>query len=601
MRKLTLLLAVTATILVFAACTPNHTHKISSVPIVVREATCAEDGLSHIICTECGEVVNTFIIPKTNKHTEIIDPAVDSTCTETGYTEGKHCADCGKIIIKQSETPLKAHSEETIPAVAATCTKNGLSEGTKCASCGIILAAQKETPTIAHTYDNKYDEDCNVCGFVRDAECAHRDLITLSGYGATCTSTGLTEGSKCKKCGEILVSQEIISMQPHTEVIDAAVEETCTTPGFTQGKHCAVCQAIIVSRVPISPTGHTFSDWTTIKRATEYEEGIEERVCACGEKETQAIARLIPSTGLKFQIDGTKCFVVGLGDCTDANIVIPSTYSGLSVTHIGNEALSNCTSIKSIVIPDTVTSIGAGAFSHCTSLESITISGSVSNIDWHAFTGCTSLTSIEVDARNNNYASIDGNLYTKDGTILLQYAIGKKDTTFVVPNTVKRIGDFDLGLYTFGYCTSLINVVIPESVTHIGPYAFAYCTALESIDIPLSVTNIEEGAFYGCSSLANVNFNRDIQLRSIGANAFFECIALKKFSIPYSVNYIGEAAFAYCNALTKVIFENTNGWSTVVHLDTPLTSNMSSAELSNPSTASFYLVSTLWQCEWVRE
>ena len=163
---------------------------------------------------------------------------------------------------------------------------------------------------------------------------------------------------------------------------------------------------------------------------------------------------------------------------------------------IGYEAFYNCKSLTSIVIPDSVTSIGEGAFYNCSSLTSVVIGDSVTSIGESAFYYCTSLTSIEVDADNQYYKSIDGNLYSKNGKTLIQYAIGKTDTSFKVPSGVTSIGN-----HAFYSCDSLTNIVIPDSVTSIGDEAFEYCTSLTSIVIPDSVTSIGEGAFSWCSSL----------------------------------------------------------------------------------------------------
>jgi hypothetical protein len=105
------------------------------------------------------------------------------------------------------------------------------------------------------------------------------------------------------------------------------------------------------------------------------------------------------------------------------------------------------------VIGDSVTSIGDGAFEYCTSLTSIT-----------------------VDLDNAAYKSIDGNLYTKDGKTLIQYAIGKTDTSFEIPDSVTSIGDD-----AFSSCDSLTSVVIGDSVTSIGDDAFWICRSLTSV------------------------------------------------------------------------------------------------------------------------
>ena len=103
------------------------------------------------------------------------------------------------------------------------------------------------------------------------------------------------------------------------------------------------------------------------------------------------------SQGLKYwtKYDQT-CVIMGIGTCTDQNVVIPPTIDGYTVTTIGNGAFRNCSELTSIVIPDTVTGIEGGAFDYCTGLTSIEIPDSVTSIGDSAFRGCEGLTSIEI-------------------------------------------------------------------------------------------------------------------------------------------------------------------------------------------------------------
>ena len=153
------------------------------------------------------------------------------------------------------------------------------------------------------------------------------------------------------------------------------------------------------------------------------------------------------------------------------SVVIPD-----SVTSIGDDAFRGCFNLTSVVIPDSVTSIGDCAFLSCSSLTSVVIPDSVTSIGDCAFDSCSSLTSITVDENNTAYKSIDGNLYSKDGTTLIQYAIGKTATSFTIPDSVTSIGD-----WAFENCTSLASVVIGDSVTSIGGGAFYECTSLASV------------------------------------------------------------------------------------------------------------------------
>ena len=183
--------------------------------------------------------------------------------------------------------------------------------------------------------------------------------------------------------------------------------------------------------------------------------------------------------------------------------------------------------VTELEIADSVTSIGNYAFYNCRSLTSVTIPDSVTSIGSYAFSRCTSLTSITVNTNNQHYKDIDGNLYSKDGKILIQYAIGKTDTSFTIPNSVTSIGD-----YAFYGCTSLTSITIGNSVESIGDYAFRDCSSLTSVTIPDSVTSIGNYTFYNCDSLKSV-------------------------TIPDSVTSIGNYAFAHCSSLSSIKYRGT--------------------------------------------
>jgi len=80
---------------------------------------------------------------------------------------------------------------------------------------------------------------------------------------------------------------------------------------------------------------------------------------------------------------------------TDANVVIPATIDGKTVTAIGQTAFRGRL-LESVTIPETVTSIGNSAFQGCASLESVTIPETVTSIGNYAFQGCASLGSVTI-------------------------------------------------------------------------------------------------------------------------------------------------------------------------------------------------------------
>ena len=159
---------------------------------------------------------------------------------------------------------------------------------------------------------------------------------------------------------------------------------------------------------------------------------------------------------------------------------------------IGNYAFSNCCSLSSITIPDSVTSIGEDAFNSCYSLSSITIPNSVTSIVIDAFYKCYSLSNI------------------------------------TIPNSVTSIGED-----AFSNCSSLSSITIPNSMTSIGTYAFNSCYSLSSITIPNSVTSIGDYAFDSCSGIAYYDFTALSAVPTLsGTGAFTGIAADCKIRVP---------------------------------------------------------------------
>ncbi len=114
--------------------------------------------------------------------------------------------------------------------------------------------------------------------------CMHTGtVVSDKAVAATCTETGLTEGSHCSACGMVFTAQEETPasghsfkngrcsvcgekdpdytpsrpVHSHSIVVDKAVAPTCTETGLTEGSHCSTCNAVITAQKTVPALGHT--------------------------------------------------------------------------------------------------------------------------------------------------------------------------------------------------------------------------------------------------------------------------------------------------------------------------------------------------------
>ena len=272
-------------------------------------------------------------------------------------------------------------------------------------------------------------------------------------------------------------------------------------------------------------------------------------------------------------IDGKNVLCAYLGNETE--LTLPENYKNEAYI-IGSDAFSYCSSLISVTIPNSVTSIGNYAFQGCIGLTSVTIPNSVTSIGNQAFYSCSELKTVF------NFSNLTFTKHSTDHGYVAYYAtkvinapngIVEDDYLFALideknvlcaylgneieltlPENYKNEA-YVIGSDAFSYCSSLISVTIPNSVTSIGNYAFKNCTGLTSVTIPNSVTSIGNSAFYDCKGLTSITIGNSVE--SIGEYAFAYCSDLTSVTIPYSVTTIGDGAFYYCTEL-KTIFNFSN-------------------------------------------
>lgn len=277
------------------------------------------------------------------------------------------------------------------------------------------------------------------------------------------------------------------------------------------------------------------------------------------------------SEGLSFSSNGDgTCSVVGIGTCTDAEIVIPQ-YSpdGDLVTSIGDSAFNFCDNLTSIYIPGSVTNISEGAFGICRNLKNIYIASN--NPKYYDGAGCNAI--IDKDNKILIRGSNSVDLAVQQITRIGAYAYAGLDVTYInIPDCVTSIGEgafaycdelksvkLSNGIKriesaTFMACSNLTNVDIPDSVTYIYQHAFYNCSSLNNINIPCNAT-IADMAFWGCSSLTDIVIP-DVNT-AIGTSTFADCTSLKSVTIPGSVKELYSGSFSNCVNLETITFTGT--------------------------------------------
>lgn len=308
---------------------------------------------------------------------------------------------------------------------------NGNEHWHECSWCG------KVSDKAAH--EDKGDGACKVCG------AGLSDVLAegmISGLSWSLARSGVLTISGSGELPELANDGTSVPWNKHSDIIiEVVIKSGVTGVGSGAFTGCTALKKVSISDTVKKLDLNAFSGCTALE-AFAVEDGNEAYASADG---------VLFNAGKTLLI---SCPVGKTGAYT-----VPET-----VTEIEKSAFA-ASGVESVSMSDAVNAVGEGAFSNCSKLKSAVLPKGLKELKKSLFSGCSALEAISI------------------------------------PDSVKTLGEG-----VFSGCAALKEVKIPGEVTVIPKNAFSGCAALESVSIPASVTAIKEAAFDGCTALKNVTF-----------------------------------------------------------------------------------------------
>ncbi|MGN0801854.1 MAG: leucine-rich repeat protein [Candidatus Faecivicinus sp.] len=453
--------------------------------------------------------------------------AVDATCTGDGYTGDMVCEKCGETVTKGEVIPAAGHAAgERLSVVEATCVNEGYTGDVYCTVCGELIEQGETIPMTEHTPE---EERYRV-------------------YEPTCTDEGSTGVLVCSYCNAVLEEAEVIPALGHTlGDPEGVVEATCLKAGYTGDQTCTVCGQIIRGEV-VDKLEHDYVDnvcticgwrvpglYLNGNLEFDWDELVASNYVQLKEKdEKYSLISVVPSlygeliVGENIISVSNNCFE----DSLLTAIWLPS-----SLQSLGGEVFQNATELKEVRFFGSLAKLGLDrTFIGCTSLETVVWPDSLKEIAYRSFEGCTSLKEIEIP---EGVTAISDHLFSGCTSL--------KSVTIPSSVTIIKEGAFE-------NCTSLKEIVIPEGVATVE-FRILNGSGVTELTLPSTVTELEQQS--GNEALKRVDLSRTGITAFTHGATFADCTSLEEIALPEGLESFSRNDFDGCPQLKALVLPDS--------------------------------------------